>query len=91
VKQGGVAQAKSFVSLAFVVNEKRELDAGFLAKKLGIAGVAQPNNSEVSAFLLKFGFEFAQLRDVLSAEDSTVMAKEDHDSGSTLPQGAETG
>jgi hypothetical protein len=25
------------------------------------------------AFLLELGFEFAQLRDVLSAEDSTVM------------------
>ena len=42
------------------------------------------------AFLLEFGFEFAQLRDMLSAEDSTVMAKEDHHGGSTLPQGAET-
>ena len=84
-----MTQAKSFVSFAFVVDEKRELDAGFLAEKLGIAGVAQPNNSQMSAFLLELGFEFAQLRDVLSAEDSTVVAKEDHDGGSTLPQGAE--
>jgi hypothetical protein len=32
----------------------------------------------VSAFLLELGFKFAQLRDVLSAEDSTVVAKKDH-------------
>ena len=43
----------------------------------------------MSAFPLELGFKFAQLRDVLSAEDSTVVAKEDHDGGSTLPQGAE--
>jgi hypothetical protein len=41
------------------------------------------------AFLLELGFEFAQLRDVLSAEDSTVMAKEDHYGRRGLPQGAE--
>lgn len=84
-----MAQAKSFVSFAFVVDEKRELDASFFAEELGIAGIAQPDDSEVSAFLLELGFEFAQLRDVLSAKDSTVVAKEDHDGGSTLPQGAE--
>ncbi len=41
------------------------------------------------AFLLELGFEFAQLRDVLSAEDSTVMAEEDHHGRSSLPQRAE--
>jgi hypothetical protein len=39
----------------------------------------------MSAFLLKLGFKFAQLRDVLSAEDSTVMTEEDHDGRSSLP------
>jgi hypothetical protein len=43
----------------------------------------------MSAFLLKLGFKFAQLRDVLSAEDSTVVAKEDHNGRSALPQRAE--
>jgi hypothetical protein len=89
VQQGSVAQAHSFICLAFVIDEKRELDAGFLAEELGITGVAQSNNSEVSAFLLELGFEFAQLRDVLSAEDSTVVAKKDYHGGATLPQGAE--
>jgi hypothetical protein len=89
VEQRSVAQSYSFIGLAFVIDEERKLDAGFLTEKLGIAGVAQSDDSKMSAFLLELGFKFAQLRDVLSAEDSTVMAKEDHYGRSTLPQGAE--
>jgi hypothetical protein len=91
VEQCSVAQTESFVGFALVVDEKRELDAGFLAEKFGIAGIAEPNNSEMSTFILELGFEFAQLRDVLSAKDSTVVAQEDHNGGSALPQGAKAG
>ena len=80
-----MAQANSFIGFALVIDQKRELDAGFLAKEFGIARVAQSNDGEMRAFLLELGFEFAQLRDVLSAEDSTVMAKEDHDGRSSSP------
>jgi hypothetical protein len=41
------------------------------------------------AFLLELSFKFAQLRDVLSAEDSTVVTKKDHHGRSALPQGSE--
>ena len=88
VEQGSVAQPNSFIGFAFVVDEKRKLDAGFLAEEPGIACIAQPDDSEMSAFLLELGFKFAQLRDVLSAEDSTVVAKKDDHGRSTLPQGA---
>src|SRR5579864_843547 len=90
VQQGSVSQAHSLVRFALVINEKRELNAGFLAEELGIAGIAQSNNSQMSAFLLELGFKFAQLRDMLSAEDSTVMAKEDHHSRCGLPQRSES-
>jgi hypothetical protein len=43
----------------------------------------------MSAFPLELGFKFAQLRDVLSAEDSTIMTKKDEDCRPSLPQGAE--
>jgi hypothetical protein len=43
----------------------------------------------MGAFLLELSFKFAQLRDVLSAEDSTVMPKEDHNRRSALPQRSE--
>jgi hypothetical protein len=90
VQQGRVAQPNSFIGLAFIINEKRKLDAGPLAEELGIAGIAQSNNSEMSTFLLKLGFKFAQLRDVLSAEDSAVVAEKDHHSRPRFPQGSET-
>ena len=89
VEQGSVAQPNSLVSFALVVDKQRKLDTGFLAEKLRIACIAQANHGKMSAFLLELSFKFAQLRDVLSAENSTVMTKEDHHGRSALPQGAE--
>ena len=86
VKEGSLTQPNSFIGFTFVIDEQRKLDAGFLAEKFGIAGIAQADDSKTSAFLLELGFKFAQLRDVLSAEDSTVMAKEDHHGRTGLPQ-----
>ena len=89
VEQGSVAQADGFISLAFIVDKQWKLDAGLFAKEPGIAGIAQANHGQMSALLIELGFEFAQLRDVFSAEDSTVMTQEDHHGRSSLPQGAE--
>jgi hypothetical protein len=41
------------------------------------------------AFLLELTFKFAQLRDMLSAEYSTVVTKKDHHGRSALPQRSE--
>jgi hypothetical protein len=73
VEQGSMAQPDGFVGFAFVVDQQRKLDTGFLAEEPGIAGIAQANHSEMRAFFLELGFKCAQLRDMLSAEDSTVM------------------
>ena len=80
-----MAQPNGFIGFAFVIDQQREMDTGFLAEESGIAGIAQSDDSEMSAFFLELGFKFAQLRDVLSAEDSTVVAKEDHHGRSALP------
>ena len=85
VQQGSVAQADSFVGLAFVVDEKRELDAGFVAEEPGIADVTQPDGRNVCAFLFELFFECAQLRDMLAAKNSTVVAQKDQDGWSALP------
>jgi hypothetical protein len=90
VKESSLTQPNSFIGFAFVVDEKRKLDAGFLAEKFGIAGIAQANRGKTSPFLLELGFKFAQLRDVLSAEDSTVVPKEDHHGRARLPKRSET-
>jgi len=91
VQQGSVTQADSFVGLAFVVDEKRELDAGFIAEELGIADVPEPDGRNVCAFLFEFFFECAQLRDMLATKNSTVVAQKDQDGWSTLPQRTQAG
>jgi len=89
VEQGSVPQANSFVGFALVVDQEGELDTSFFAKEFGVARVAQSNGGEMRALLLKLFFECAQLRDMLSAEDSTIVAKEDQHGRSALPQGTE--
>ena len=91
MQQGSVAQANCFVGLALVVDEKRELDAGFIAEEPGIADVTQPDGRNVCAFLFEFFFECAQLRDMLAAKNSTIVTQEDQDGWSALPQRAQAG
>jgi hypothetical protein len=86
MEQGSVAQAESLIGLALVIDQKRELDAGFFAEEFGVAHIAQANHREMGALPLELFFEFAQLRDMLSAEDSTVVAEEDQHGGAALPQ-----
>jgi hypothetical protein len=40
VEQGSVTQPHGLIRFAFVVDKKRELDAGFLAEKSGVTGIA---------------------------------------------------
>jgi hypothetical protein len=86
MKQGSMAQANGLVGFAFVVDQQWELDSGFFTEETGVAGIAQSDSSQAGAFPLEFFFEFAQLRDMLSAEDSTVVAKKDQHGRSALPQ-----
>lgn len=91
VQQGSVAQSDSFVGLTLVVDEERELYAGFVAEEPGIADVTQPDGRKMGAFLFEFFFKCAQLRDVLAAKNSTIVTQEDHDGWSALPQRAQAG
>jgi hypothetical protein len=86
VEKGSVAQANCLVGFAFVVDQEWELDSGFFTEEFGVAGVAQSDSGQAGALPLEFFFEFAQLRDMLSAEDSTIVAKKDQDGRSALPQ-----
>lgn len=89
VEQGSVAQPDRFIGKTLVVDQQREVDPGFFTEEPGITQITQANHGKTGAFLLEFFFEFAQLRDVFSAEDSTVVAKEDEHRWSALPQGTE--
>jgi hypothetical protein len=88
VEKGSVAQPNSFICFTFFIDKERKMDTSLLAEEPGISGVTQADDSKMSAFTFELGFKFAQLRDVLSAKDSTVMAKEDHHGRSAFPQGA---
>jgi len=52
--------------------------------------VAEANGSQSRSGLREFGLVLAQLRDMLAAEDSAVVAKEDHHGGMALPQRAQS-
>lgn len=77
MKQVGFLKAHRSISLAVVINEKREGDAGLLAEMAGIARIAQTDGRQARTFFVKLLFKFAQLRNVLTAEDSTVMPEKD--------------
>ena len=65
------------------VNQKWKRDSCFVAKRAGIMRVAETDCGHAGAFGFKFLFVFAQLRDVLAAENSTIMTKK-HDYGRTV-------
>src|ERR1051325_1708203 len=73
VEQGSVLQSHSLVRFTFVIDQQRKLDAGFLPEKPGVLLVPQTDGGQTGAFLAEFVFKFAQLRDVLPAENSTIM------------------
>jgi len=79
MKERAFQQAHSTICLPLGVNQKGEGDSRLLAKNLGVVRVAQSDGGQTSTFVAEFRFVVAQLRDVLAAEDSSVVAKEgDH-------------
>jgi hypothetical protein len=71
------------------IYQQRKRDSGLLAKKAGVARIAKTDGGEIGAFGPEFIFMVAQLRNMLAAKDSTVMAQEHDDGGTTFPQRAE--
>jgi len=86
MEQGSVPQFNRFVGFALFVDQEGKLDAGLLAEEFCVVHIAQPDRGQARALPAKLFFKFAQLRDVLAAEDSTVMAKKHYDRGPALPQ-----
>jgi hypothetical protein len=86
----GGFEVGDFVGLAVLVNEEGEIDAGFLLEDAGVVGVAEAYGGERGVFFAEGLLVLAQLRDVLAAEDSAVVAKEDDDGGVVFPERAET-
>ena len=77
------------VGLPPLVNQQWKMDVRFLAKSSRVKQIAQPDGGQSSPFVLKSLFVIAQLRDVLTAENSAVVAKEYKHRQPVLPQRAQ--
>ena len=74
------------IGFAFFINEQWEGDARFPAKSASIDAVAKSNGCQCRTAVSEGLFVSAQLRDMLAAEDSTVMAQESYDRWLAHPQ-----
>jgi len=90
MKERAVQETRSTICLPLGINQKWERDSSLLAKNLGVVCVAQADGGQPSAFIAECLFVVAQLRDVLAAENSSVVAKEGDHCGLVGPDGAES-
>jgi hypothetical protein len=65
------------------IYQQRKRDTGLFAKEAGVVSVAKTDGGEIGALGPEFIFMVTQLRNMLAAKDSTVMAEE-HDNGGTM-------
>ena len=89
MKQVGALEVHGGVGFAFFVNEQREGDARFLAERPRVGAIPQSHGSQVCPAIAKGLLMRAQLRDVLTAENSAVMAQEHHHCRLADPQRTE--
>jgi len=75
--------------LALRVHQERKRDAGVLAKEAGVVPVAKSDGGEPRPFFLEGLLMFAQLRDVLTAEHSTIVPQKHKHRRAVGPQRAE--
>lgn len=78
VKQVCVFEFHRGIGFAFFVNEQGKGDARFFAKSTSINAIPEPYSGHVGSAVPEGLIVRAQLRDVFTAEDSTVMAQENH-------------
>jgi hypothetical protein len=82
-------QTGGAVSHALLVYQKRETDAGLLSKEPSVNPVAEAHGSQAGSPILERFLVFAQLRDMLAAEESAVVPEENEDRRLLLPKRAE--
>ena len=89
MQQVSAAQAGSTIGLALRVHQERKRDAGLFAEKAGVVLVAEPDGGESYTFFFEGLLVFAQLRDVLAAEHSTIVPQKYEHRRTLRPQRAE--
>jgi hypothetical protein len=90
VKHIGDAQVGEFVGPALFVDEQGEVDSRFFLENTRVVAVAKADGCEGSTFVEEGLLVFAQLRDVLTAKNSSIVAKKSDDRRLALPQRSQT-
>ena len=88
VENIGAAQARGPVSQPVLVYQKREIDAGLFPKEPRVGPITQPYCGQIRTPLPERLLPFAQLRDMLPAEESPIVPEEDHDGRLAFPKRA---
>jgi len=78
-------EARGAIREPLRIDQERKCDSGLLAEESGIVHIAQTDGREAGALSSELLPVVAQLRNMLAAEDSTVMAKEDDNGGAAFP------
>ncbi len=81
-------QAGGAIRETLLVHQQRKRDPSLLAKEAGIAHVAKADSREIGAPGSELLHMVAQLRNMLAAEDSSVVAQEDDHGRAAFPQRA---
>jgi hypothetical protein len=89
VKKVSGLETGRVIGLPLFVDQQWKFDARLFAESSGVARVPQADSGQFRAFRLELGFVVAQLRDMLAAEDSAVVAKKNDHSRLQLPQRSE--
>lgn len=89
MKNVRAAQVGGAIGSAMFVDEQRKMNAGVLAEHAGVIRVGQADGGQGRASGFELVFVRAQLRGMLAAEDSTVVAQEHDDGGVMFPERAE--
>lgn len=77
---------RCLISDSLIIHQQREGDASFFPEEICVSEVAQTYRRKLSPRSRDFALMLAQLRDVLPAEYSPVMAKKNKNSGTPFPQ-----
>jgi hypothetical protein len=75
VEQVRGTQIRYAIGLALRVDQQRKRDFGFFAEAAGVVEIAEADDGEGCALIAKCLFEGAQLRDVLAAENSSIVTQ----------------
>lgn len=78
MQQIGDTQISNCIRLALLINQQWKGDPRFFLKNPRVIPVAQTDRRQPGALVYELRFVLAQLRDVLSAKDSSIMPQENN-------------